>query len=223
MKRKIDSNNISENKVQRMSDSLAMQRTNLPSIQLEGIEDIVKDTELMNETQNRRTFQYNMNDKAAKGKLLKGAKKEAFEVVKNQASCNLDFNPGSWNHVVLPTLEYWNQIKGGKSCIIESLVIKVASVKTGKDGIGKHIDTQIIFLANRDKIVCHFYNTTQRVLVNGHGYMTLVEKFLIPYFEYKIPLYEAQIIEYNDFVLDTLGSKKVKRSDIKFKRGSTFS
>ena len=61
---------------------MASLKANLPAIELQGIDDIVKDSEMMKKTENRRTFEYNMSDKAAKGKLLKGAKREAFEVVK---------------------------------------------------------------------------------------------------------------------------------------------
>jgi hypothetical protein len=70
--------------------------------------------------------------------------------------------------------------------------------------------------------VCHFYNTTQKLLVNGRGYDKFVEQFLTPFFQSKIPLYEEEIGDYNTLVLETLGCKKVKRSDIKYKRGSTF-
>ena len=51
---------------------------------------------------------------------------------------------------------------------------------------GNHIDTQVVFYVNRDKVVLHCYNTTQLILVNGHGYLNLVEALLKPYFEAKI-------------------------------------
>jgi hypothetical protein len=201
---------------------LSKNMTDRISIEMNSIEDIVDASEIMKTSENRRTFEYNLNDKAAKAKLLKGAKREAFEVVKNQTSCNLVFSVGGWNHLVLPTIQYWNQIKGGKSCTVGTMIIKVIGVKTGTDSIGKHVDTQVIFFANRDKIVCHFYNTTQLILMNGHGYVKFVEQFLAPYFVSKTQLYEGDIVNYNNLVLETLGSKKVKRSDIKYKRGSTF-
>ena len=191
-------------------------------VKLDSIEEIVKDSETLKNVENKRTFEYNMNDKSAKAKLVKGAKREAYEVVKNQSSCNLDFSVGSWNHIVLPTIQYLNNIRGEKTCTVGTLEVKVASVKTGKDIIGKHIDTQIVFYSNRDKIVCHFHNTTQRILVNGHGYMKFVEEFLSPFFESKLSTYETEIKDFNNLVLDTLGNRMVKRSDIKYKRGSTF-
>ena len=192
------------------------------SIEMKNVDDIVHDSEIMTISENRRTFEYNLDDKAAKAKLLKGAKRDHFEVVSNQTSCNLVFSVGSWNHVVLPSVQYLSQIKGSKTCTIGTTEVKVVSVKTGKDIVGKHIDTQIVFFANRDKVVCHFYNTTQLILVNGHGYAKLVEVFLKPFFESKIPLYEEDIETYNKLVIETLGAKKVKRSNVKYKGGSTF-
>ena len=165
-------------------------------LKLDSIDEIVRNSEMLKIGENKRTFEYNMNDKAAKAKLVKGAKREAFEVVKNQSSCNLDFSVGSWNHIVLPTIQYLNKIRGEKTCTVGTLEVKVASVKTGKDIIGKHIDTQIVFYSNRDKIVCHFYNTTQRILVNGHGYLKFVEEFLSSFFESKLPSYEADIVDF---------------------------
>ena len=82
----------------------------------------------------------------------------------------------------------------------------------------RHIDTQVIIYANRDKVVLHCYNTTQLILVNGHGYARLVETFLKPYFESKIELNIEEIKSYNESALVALeGGKMVKRSSIKYK------
>ena len=68
----------------------------------------------------------------------------------------------------------------------------------------------------------HLYNTTQKILVNGHGYVKFIEEFLVPYCESKVPLYEEEIVRHNNLVLDTLGGKKVKRSDVKYRQGTSF-
>ena len=88
--------------------------------------------------------------------------------------------------------------------------------------LGKHIDHQIVFFANENKVVCHFYNTTQKILVNGNGYINFVNLFLKPYFESKITLYEKEIEDFNHLVLETLGTNKVKRSNVKYKASATF-
>ena len=86
------------------------------SIEMDGIKDIVEQSEIMKTEESRRTFQYNLNDKAAKSKLLKGAKRDSFEVVKNQTSSNLVFNVGAWNHIVNPTVQYFKDILSCEKC-----------------------------------------------------------------------------------------------------------
>ena len=147
------------------------------AIEMTSVENVVRDSELVKFSDTERVFDYKLNEKAAKGKLIKGAKRSAFDVVRNSSSCNLIFSLGSWNNVVLPSVRYWSDIKGIKSCTLGDTVVKIIDVKTGKDIGGKHIDTQIVFFANRDKVVLHMYNTTQLILVNGHGYAKLIDVF----------------------------------------------
>ena len=126
------------------------------AIEMKSIQDVVDDSEILRTTENRRTFEYNLNDKNAKSKLVKGAKREPFDVVHNQLSCNLVFSVGSWKQLALPTVQYWSKNRINKTCTIDDIEITIVSIKTGKDVIGKHIDTQVIFFVNRSKVVCHF-------------------------------------------------------------------
>ena len=112
--------------------------------------------------------------------------------------------------------------KENKTCRIGSTTIKIASVKTGTDAGGKHVDTQIVFFLNREKAVCHFYNTTQLILVNGHGFLRLVDEFLVPYFQHKIRIKLEDINKLNEEAFNALKSKKVKRASVRYKAGSTF-
>ena len=123
---------------------------------------------------NSYTFDYKLNDKTAKSKLVKGAKREALEIQRNSTSISLLFSGGSWQFAVLPSYRYWNQVKSDQACKVGDISIKVAGTKSGKDASGRNIVNQIIFYVDRDKIVCHLYNTTQRILVNGHGYQQSV-------------------------------------------------
>ena len=191
------------------------------AIDVISVEELVKESELILTSDTGRKFEFKLDEKAAKGKLIKGAKRVPFEVVKNSSSSNLDFCLGSWNNVVQPSMRYWSDVKGIKSCKIDDMVIRIADLKSGKDIGGNHIDSQIVFFANRDKIVLHCYNTTQRILVNGHGYSKFIEMFLIPYFESKISLNLEGIAQFNNNALAVLGSKSVKRSDIKYNGGPT--
>ena len=82
--------------------------------------------------------------------------------------------------------------------------------------------SQVIFYSNRDKVVLHLYNTTQRILVNGHGYEDFIEFFLKPFFEAKVHDYPNEILKVNNEVIKKFGPKTVKRSNVKYKGGSVF-
>ena len=181
------------------------------AIEMTSVEHIVTDSELIKSKDNVREFDFKLDEKAAKGKLIKGAKRIPFEIVKNTSSSNFIFNLGSWHHVVQPSIRYWIDIKGIKSCKIGDSIVKIADVKTGKDIGGNHIDTQIVFFFNRDKVVLHCYNTTQLILTNGHGYTKLIEEFLKPYFESKISINMDDILKFNENALDVLGNKTTGR------------
>ena len=57
-------------------------------------------------------------------------------------------------------------------------MIKIGGIKAGKDKNGMHVVSQVVFFVDRDKVICHLYNTTQKILVNGHGYKRLVNILL---------------------------------------------
>ena len=104
------------------------------------------------------SFDYELNDKAAKNKLVKGSKRIPFEVEKHSASSNLIFSVGAWLTAVLPAVRYWKDIKGDKSCKVGEKIIKVNGIKSGNDVNGMCVVNQV---SNRDKVVFHLYNTTQ--------------------------------------------------------------
>jgi hypothetical protein len=81
---------------------------------------------------------------------VKGGKRIPFEIVHNSTSFNLHFSTGAWNHVVLPTAQYWNSIKGDKVCKVGPITVKVASVSFGLEADKKHIDTLVVCYADRD-------------------------------------------------------------------------
>ena len=51
-----------------------------------SVEAMVEDTEVVLIKDSKRSFDYNLNNKAAKSKLIKGAKREVFEIVENSSS-----------------------------------------------------------------------------------------------------------------------------------------
>ena len=84
------------------------------AIEMTSVENFVKDSELVKAKDTVRAFDYKLDEKAAKGKLIKGAKRGSFEIVKNSSSCNLVFNLGSWYHVVKPSPNIGMIIKESK-------------------------------------------------------------------------------------------------------------
>ena len=77
------------------------------AIEFTSIDEFVKDSEVINYSDKKRKFEYDLNEKSAKSKLIKGAKRGPFEMVKKTASSNMLFNLGSWNKVVSPSIRYW--------------------------------------------------------------------------------------------------------------------
>ena len=121
------------------------------------IEEHVKNINLYKPSEGTRAFEYLLNEKSAKAKLIKGAKRIPFDVEDNSSSSNLIFSVGSWKNAVLPSVSYWKEVKGNKSCIVGDYTVRVAGVKVGVDKSGKNVDTQVVFYGGRDKIVCHIY------------------------------------------------------------------
>ena len=168
------------------------------------------------------TFDYKLNEKSAKNKLVKVAKKIPFEIQENTSSSNLVFSAGAWKVAVIPAIQYWNQIKGEQTCKVGDVLINVSGIRSDKDSIGNTIVNQIVFLSDRDKIVCHLYNTTCLILVNGHGYQRFIDIFLKPFFQAKLEASFQQIQDINNEVIQKCGPKTVKRADIKFRKGYAF-
>ena len=111
----------------------------------------------------------------------------------------------------------------GRTCRTETATVKISSIKTGSEKTGKHVDTQIIFFVDREKAVCHFYHTTQLIMVNGHAYKYLAKDFLIPFFQTKINNNEREIKVANEQAVQNLIGKTVKHRTVSYnKKGSLF-
>ena len=71
-------------------------------VEIKSIDDIVKDSsEIQVNKEKLREFDYKINEKNLKTKLIKGAQRIPFDIIRNNTSINLDFNIGSWRHIVL--------------------------------------------------------------------------------------------------------------------------
>ena len=186
------------------------------------IDDHIKSSEILKNMDVSRTFDYELNDKALKTKLVNAAKRSPMEIEENTSSSNLIFSAGAWSNVVLPSVKYFNEVKGEKTCKVGEYTVKVGGVKAGKENSGKHVNTQVVFFADRDKIICHLYNTTQLILVNGHGYNKFIDLFLKPFLQSKINECLKDIENTNDEIYDKLVPKTSRRSNVKLKCGPSF-
>ena len=110
--------------------------------------------------------------------------------------------------MVLPAIRYWDKVKDDKTCKVDTTTIKIASVDLGTDAGGNHTDTKVVFYADKDKVVCHLYNTTQRIMVNGHGCEQFIEIFLMPFFQEKISQNIKNVDLYNKEALSALSGKR---------------
>ena len=72
-----------------------------------SIQDQVKSSEVVARSDYARDFNYVLNDKASKAKLLKGAKRAPFVIEENSSSNTLIFSAGAWQRIVLPLIKYW--------------------------------------------------------------------------------------------------------------------
>ena len=101
-----------------------------------SVKEHVEESETAAYKDGNRQFDYKLDDKSIKTKMVKSAKRIPFEVVEHTSSANLVFSLGSWYNVVLPTVRYWSEVKGNKTCDSGENTVTIADVKTGKDITG---------------------------------------------------------------------------------------
>ena len=177
------------------------------------------------EASGSRSFNYALNDRKAKKKILEGAKRPPFEVDENLTSDTLIFSAGAWLQVVLPFLDKLKE-DIDKTFSVSDTKVKVNSVVFGREASDmKYVDAKVVLTTGKDRIVCHFYNTTQRVLINGHGYKKIVNSLLTPLFAEKIELLKEEIKKANSEITENFDSKakSVKRSTVKYNGRTPFS
>ena len=151
-----------------------------------------------------RHFNYKLSDKKAKSNFLKSAARETFEIEEKGICTMLSFSVGAYYEVVLPTVAKW--VAGDRT--LDCGVI-VGEVLPSYDENEKHVETIIKMVKNGVKITVTFYNTTQRVKIEGRGYYDFGGKFLIPLFKNKIESTPPGRIEkYNKDVIAALSGKR---------------
>ena len=165
--------------------------------------------------ENGRVFDYTLNQKRAKAKLLKGAQKNKNLDIDIRLGCvNLRFNDGSYYQVVLPWLRDVSQ-KAHQTIKIGDLKVEVMEVHVGKENTGNHVDTQLVIMEGNNLLVLHAYNSTQNLMVQGKSYNNLALNVLEPFFSKHIEKSIEKISNFNAKVRDNLAPKKSLKSRTK--------
>ena len=154
-----------------------------------------------------RAFRYTLNQKKAKAKLLKGAKRNNLNVEIRPGCVNLRFNGGAYFQIVLPLLREW-KMKCNETVNINEVKAKIVEVDAGMENSLKHVDTKLTLMVNDDRYVLHAYNGTQNLMVQGRNYENFAVNYLEPFFTEKIKSEGETIAKFNDNVKDALGGAK---------------
>ena len=93
--------------------------------------------------------------------------------------------------------------KKGMNIILNNMEIQVYEYQDGKDMTARHIDSKIVLYVNKEKIVIHSYNSTQKVMVSGSKYLEFTEN-LKSLFMRKIENTKDAILEYDESVKKSL-------------------
>ena len=162
--------------------------------------------------QKNRKFNYDMNEKKAKKKLLKGANRVDHLDVEIKPTCvNMRFSDGSFKEVVLPLIKVWHK-KVGESIKFQENEVKIIESITGTDLKVRHMDTKLVILVNNNRIVIHVYNGTQNLMVQGKNFEEFAINHLQPYFTEVIEKDIEKIENFNSNVKEMFGKRmKVKQ------------
>ena len=168
---------------------------------------------------NGRVFNYTLNERRAKAKLLRGAKNDENLYAEVKPGCvNLRFNGGVYFELVLPLLQIWHK-KCNETVQINDTKIKILEVDSGVENTGKTVDTKLAVLANGTRFVLHAYNSTQNLMVQGKNYEDFALNCLQPFFMEKIENAKERIRKVNNDIKKAFGP----RSQIEEDSEKTFS
>ena len=148
-----------------------------------------------------RNFAYTLSDKKATTNLLKAAEREPIDVEEKQKCILYNLSVGAYVEIIVPFLK---ELNAGK---ISEGGLFVDSVTPGHDEKGRHIDTVVQFTLNGLKTTVCFYNTTQRVKLEGKGYLNF-STYLSEFLRKKVNEIPEKIDNYNKAVIAALSGKR---------------
>ena len=163
---------------------------------------------LNGETDNR-AFEYAINRKRTKSKLLKGAKRTRNLEVEVKSGCvNLRFNDGSYYEVIMPLLTEW-QTKVNQIVHINEYKLHIIEIEKGIETTKKHVDTKVVVMSNDQRYVIHAYNTTQNLMIQGKNCEVFATNCLEPFFTGKIDTVLSKINLFNKHIEENLSSNQL--------------
>ena len=93
-----------------------------------------------------RLFNYKLNEKTAKSKLVNGAKRTPLEIDKKTSCSNLNFSPGNFIFSVFPLVKDLAECFGkGTTLKLEEEDIQVTEYEKGIGNCGNHMDYKSCF------------------------------------------------------------------------------
>ena len=123
-----------------------------------------------------RIFNYKLSDKKAKSIFLRSAAREALEIDEKGVCTMLNLSVGSYHEVIIPLMT--ELIPGEMK--LNDYDVRIFEVIPTYDENRKHVETIVKVGVNNTKITVTFYNTTQRVKIEGKGYIDIGRKVIIP-------------------------------------------
>ena len=83
-------------------------------------------------------------------------------------------------------------------------IVEVSGITTGVEQNGKHFDTKMLFLVNKDRIVMHGYNSTSNIKVEGSTYLKFINNYLEPLFLQEVSKHQVQIMECDKAIISSM-------------------
>ena len=179
---------------------ISVHENNIISVEATNLKQI-NSKEVIQSATNDRNFNYRLDEKSVRLKLLKGAKRIPIEIENKKTCSNINLSDGTMHLVVKPwmeTLAEYNKSDGVFK--FENEDVRVASYKPGYDKDGNHVDTKIVLASKNNnvsnKYTLHIYNSTQRIKIDGKNFDTFTNNILEPYFANKVDTLKDDIVKY---------------------------
>ena len=155
-----------------------------------------------------RHFNYELSDKKAKSNLVKGANREPIDFQERQGCIMIEFSTGSYLEIVIPIVKEWGNMST-VDIMDEKLGITREGVTQSYDENMKHVEAIVRFCSDGNKVTVTCYNTTQRIKVEGKGYLKFLEQFFKPFLIQRLNRIDpSKIDKYNKEVIAALSGKR---------------